>query len=245
MGTFLALIGTLGFLAALVMLVVRFITKRGWAYKRIAGLAAVAVVVAIIGAALSPAGQKGYETGLKGNPPIPSSEPKTSPSASPQGSSTAASSEPSPPNKIEKITVEKPNDSSQPKQEPTTEALEQAAKKELGRRLKYVLAHSLLDDPNKKNVEVHFRAGSELRKAMLSDCADVFERVFSTGIPIQEAVAFVYWDVVDSQGNKSEQVVMKVYLKGETAEKINWRNINRYQFDQVADDIWEIPALRQ
>jgi len=245
MGVFLVLIGTLGFLTALVMLFLRLFTKKGWAYKRIAGLAVAAVAVAVIGAAISPAGQEGYEAGLKGDQPVTSSETKSSPSASPQGSTTTTSSAPSSSDKIEKITVEKSNSLNQPKQDPAAEVLEQAAKKELGRRLKYVLAHGLLDDPNKKNVEVHFRAGSELRKAMLADCADVFERLFSTGVSIHEAVAFVYWDVVDKYGHKSEEVVMKVYLRGETAQKINWRNINRYAFDQVADDLWEIPALRQ
>ncbi len=248
MGGFLALIGALCFLVAVGMLVVRLVAKKGWSYKQIAGLAAAAVIILLIGGALSPAAQKGYEAGIKGNSPTASSEEKQDSAVPTKDSATPASSELSPANKIEKITVEKsnaPSEPSEPKEDPATATLEQAAKKELGRRLKYVLVHSLLDDPQKKNVEVHFRAASESRKAMLDDCADVFKQVFSAGIPIQEAVAFVYWDVIDSGSNTSEQVVMKVYLKGETAEKINWRNINPYAFDRVADDIWEIPALRQ
>lgn len=237
MGTFLALVGTLGFLAALVMLAVRFFTKKGWAYKRIAALAVAAVVVGAVGAAISPGGQEGYKDGVTESAPVAESQP---PKETKAKSETAA-----PVVSVEKITVEKKPASSEPKTDQAATVLEQAAKKELGRRLKYVSVQDFLDVPGTKNIEIHFRAGSELRKAMLADSADVFERLFSTGVPIHEAVAFVYWDVVDRYGNKSEQVVMKVYLTGETAQKIDWKSINRYAFDQVADDLWEIPALRQ
>jgi hypothetical protein len=237
MGSVLILIGTLGFLAALVMLSVRLFAKKGWTYRRIAALAVAAVIVGVVGAAISPASQEGYKDGVTANAPAAESQ-------LPQETEmTLGGSAPVVP--VEKITVEKKPASSEPKPDQAAETLEQAARKELGHRLKYVSAQDILDAPGTKNIQIHFRASSELRKAMLADSADVFERLFSAGVPIHEAVTFIYWDVADRYGNKPEDVVMKVYLTGETAQKINWENINRYAFDQVADDIWEIPALRQ
>ncbi|MCL6591878.1 MAG: hypothetical protein K6U80_18250, partial [Firmicutes bacterium] len=40
--------------------------------------------------------------------------------------------------------------------------LEQAAKKKLGKRLRSIIVHDLLDDPQKKNVEIHFRFSGSL-----------------------------------------------------------------------------------
>ncbi len=55
---------------------------------------------------------------------------------------------------------------------------------------------------------------------------------------------FVYFPMTDKYGNTSEDVVMKVTLNEETETKINWEGVDRLRFDNVADDIWEHPALR-
>ncbi|AYO30644.1 hypothetical protein D2962_08405 [Biomaibacter acetigenes] len=158
---------------------------------------------------------------------------------------------------IEKITIDKSNAEinksnaeNESQKDPAVETLEQAAKDYLGSRLKYVVVNSLLDDQKKKNVEIHFRGSDNLttkyiRLGMLKDSAEVFQKIFTSNIPIEEAVTFVYFPLKDKYGNTSEEVVMKVYLKGETAKKINWDGVDKLHFDQVADDIWIIPALRE
>ncbi|WP_422444287.1 hypothetical protein [Thermoanaerobacterium sp. DL9XJH110] len=271
MGSFLILLGTLGIIASFVMLIVRLVAKKGLTFKQIAVLAIIAIILDIAGGALSPPVQEGYKQGQTQKPVTQVSQQKppvetnnnnspTSNNSSKENNNSSTAPVKAETNNsinIEKITIDKSNAGinksnveNESQKDPAVETLEQAAKDYLGSRLKYVVVNSLLDDQKKKNVEIHFRGSDNLttkyiRLGMLRDSAEVFQKIFTSNIPIEEAVTCVYFPLKDKYGNTSEEVVMKVYLKGETAKKINWDGVDKLNFDQVADDIWIIPALRE
>jgi len=127
--------------------------------------------------------------------------------------------------------------------------LNEAAKSILREEFKEIKVTDYANDTTRKMVQVHFLGSDNLttsfiRKGMIRDCADTLEKLYEAKIPIQEVTCFVYFPLQDKYGNTSEDVVMKLSLTGETEEKINWDGIDRLTFDNVADNYWEHPALR-
>jgi hypothetical protein len=79
LGAFVGVLGFLGLLVAVVMLIIKVISKKGWEYKKIGILAGTALVLFIVGMAVSPSAKEGYEAGQQaakeGNTVAPASSP--------------------------------------------------------------------------------------------------------------------------------------------------------------------------
>lgn len=79
MGAFIGVLGFLGLLVAVVMLIIKAISKKGWEYKKIGILAGTALVLFIAGMAVSPSAKEEYEAGRQtakdGNAVAPASSP--------------------------------------------------------------------------------------------------------------------------------------------------------------------------
>lgn len=126
--------------------------------------------------------------------------------------------------------------------------LETAVKDKLKDKVREVQVNDYANNPEQKIVLIHFNGGDNLstsliRKGMSKDCAEVFEKIYTAGVPVHEATCFVYFPLQDKYGNSSEEVVMKLNLGQETAAKINWEGVSKTEFDNVADSAWLHPAL--
>lgn len=63
MGALVGLLGFAGFGVAILLLIVRVIFKKGWAYKKIGVLAGVALVLFIVGMATTPSAKESFDAG--------------------------------------------------------------------------------------------------------------------------------------------------------------------------------------
>lgn len=129
------------------------------------------------------------------------------------------------------------------------EKTQSIAKDIVDERFKEIKILDYAENPKKKMIQVHFMGADNftkgfIRKGMYMDCADIFKKLYSTDIPIYEITCFVYLPLQDKYGNSSEEVVMKMNLNENTAQKINWDNILITEFFKIADGYWEHPVLR-
>lgn len=52
-----------------------------------------------------------------------------------------------------------------------------------------------------------------------------------------------YYPLVDTYGNESDDVVMKLELSNETLKKINWDNFLSKNYPNIADFYWQHPSM--
>jgi len=124
-----------------------------------------------------------------------------------------------------------------------------AIKDALGNKLKSSEVFNYVQDESKKIVKIHFIASDNLtasyiKMSMLQDTANVCEKILSTSIPIRQITVVAYFPLTDKYGNESNTCIMTLSINGETLKKINWDNINKTKFNQLADEYWEHPAIR-
>lgn len=99
---------------------------------------------------------------------------------------------------------------------------------------------SLIDDVinNGKIVSINLNMKGGGRISLLARAADIFENLFQ----IKEVTEVQIWytaDLVDNKGQVTNENVMKIILKKETANEIGWDRFNVKAFPDVADDYWE------
>lgn len=100
-----------------------------------------------------------------------------------------------------------------------------------------------------KNVEIHLVGKDNLsvnmiRSGMLIQANDILKALQSR-TDISEIGLFWTFPLIDSYGNSSSQTVMKVFLKKETLDKINFDNFDWNKFPEIADDYYEHAALSE
>jgi hypothetical protein len=81
------------------------------------------------------------------------------------------------------------------------------------------------------------------RKGIYRDGADLFEKIYTSGLPIYEVREFIHLPLADKYGNTSDGIVVRMTLKPETAAKINWENVDKLDFANIVDNSWTHPAL--
>lgn len=145
----------------------------------------------------------------------------------------------------------KSNENKVPIAEPSIESkIETICKDQLGSKFIEVEIRDNAGQPGTKIVVPKFK-GNEgwdnegTRKAMIMQTRDLFNKLFSSDLPISKCVAMIKFPMVDKYGNESNDNVMKCTLTDTTAAKINWKNVNQIDFKPVLDDVWIHPALRK
>lgn len=83
---------------------------------------------------------------------------------------------------------------------------------------------------------------SLVRSGMLMEIAEVAEELAKYD-EVSEVTVSSYFPLTNNYGETSDQVVLKVGLEKETLERINWENFNQDNFENVADDYFEHPAM--
>ncbi|GMB00943.1 hypothetical protein [Pelosinus sp. IPA-1] len=81
------------------------------------------------------------------------------------------------------------------------------------------------------------------RKGIYRDGADLFEKIYTSGLPIYEIREYIHLPLTDKYGNTSDSIVVRMTLKPETAAKINWKNVDKLDFANIVDNSWTHPAL--
>lgn len=83
-----------------------------------------------------------------------------------------------------------------------------------------------------------------IKGGMQLNSIEVFKSLFS--VPAIEEVDLLWqFPMTDDYGNETLTTVLKISLTKETADKINWKNFDRNNFETVADSYWESPAFRE
>lgn len=126
--------------------------------------------------------------------------------------------------------------------------IEKAAKNVTGSSFRKITITPTTDDKNL--IDIHITGNENLttsmtRKGLYMDGANLFEKLYATGLPIKEVREFIYLPLIDKYGNKADEIVVKMSLKAETAAKINWGNVSKSEFDKVADQSKTHSALLQ
>jgi len=103
-------------------------------------------------------------------------------------------------------------------------------------------------DGEKNIVVIHIIGKENLttsmtRKGIYRDGADLFKKLYTSGLPIKEVAEIIYMPLTDKYGNTSDDVVVKMTLNSTTAAKINWNGVDTLNFNKVADSSWIHPAL--
>ena len=83
-----------------------------------------------------------------------------------------------------------------------------------------------------------------IRGGALMDSADLFEHLYANYPDDLTAVQIMgFYPLSDSYGKEEDVAVLKISIKKETADKINWDNFNSDNFPIVADSYYIHPAL--
>lgn len=143
----------------------------------------------------------------------------------------------------EQVSSKMNNDQLEPKEQ--LEKIIQQATQEKLKRLDIIVRAD-----GKLAPDIYFSGSENLstsltKKSVYKDGADLFEKIYTSGLPIYEVREFIYLPLTDKYGNTSDNVVVRMSLKNETALKINWKNVNKLEFDKVADSSWTHPALNK
>ncbi len=173
--------------------------------------------------------------------------------------SEAAKPEANSKEKQEKSSQEKPKEESKkpeikkPKEAPKSfdDTVKDTVIKELGTKAntgkKRLVQEGSSDIDGGKSVVVTM-AGDELfttkstLRQMETNSAKLFEKLFKDK---KVARVTLVWrqTLVDTYGKESDDNVLKIELTRATANKIEWKNFNAENFEQVADNYWVHPAM--
>lgn len=103
-------------------------------------------------------------------------------------------------------------------------------------------------------VQIEYRANENLTAGLtkigiISDVMDFTRKLYSNPSCLEAKIYMLmpYLILVDKYGNKSEEQVGKLVLRRAIANKINWQNIFRENFERILRDegqLWLHPALR-
>ncbi|CRK80287.1 hypothetical protein [Neobacillus massiliamazoniensis] len=105
------------------------------------------------------------------------------------------------------------------------------------------------DEPNDKIVLLTLAGDENLSskmtvKGMLMKSSDAFKEIFKNK-EVSEATLFWKFPLVDTYGKETDENVIKIQLKKETFDKIEWKNFDYNNFEKIADQYWMHPALKK
>jgi hypothetical protein len=96
---------------------------------------------------------------------------------------------------------------------------------------------------NGKIVLLHFNTGGS--KIFNIEAKDIFKKLYSQNLPIDEITLFGEAGLVDIYGKTSKEVVAKCTMSKATAAQISWDNFLTKNIPNVTENYWIHPALRK
>lgn len=102
--------------------------------------------------------------------------------------------------------------------------------------IKYYSTEDVINNGQIITLEVNGENNGKIR--LLTDSADIFEKLFKEE-EVTEVNLLWYANLVDKYGNTESEKVLRIILKEETADKINWKDFNVNHFKDIADQYWE------
>lgn len=117
--------------------------------------------------------------------------------------------------------------------------------KNVGQRNKDKIKINFIEDviAGEGNKIVNIEAFDSVSKLQYLDYSrDVFQKAFKINGISEVNITWVD-ELVDVKGNTEELPIMRILLRKDNAQDINWENFDIYNFKIVADQYWEHKSL--